>query len=137
MAASAPATSSLRLDSVLLELGERHDVQRDGMRRLEHDLRRRPAIERLLPAAGAQAPAIARFQAGEAVLRQGRAEVVAVRLGEGEKLRCHDDADGMQADILAAGVAATVAVEAGHRLLRAGLEWAAQGVDRGDASRPA
>jgi hypothetical protein len=40
----------------------------------------------------------------------------------------------MQADILAAGVAATVAIEAGRRLMGAGLQRAAQDVDRGSAS---
>src|SRR6266404_5310211 len=113
MAASAPAISSLKPNGVLLQL-----------------------IERLLPAAGAQAPAVARFEPGEAVLRQGRAEVVAVRLGEGEELRRHDHTDGVQADILAAGIAASVTVEAGQGLERAGLQRAAQDVDRWCASRP-
>src|ERR1043165_9477906 len=118
MAAFAPVTSSLKPDGVLLEVFERHDVEGDGVRGLEHDLGRSAGIERLLPAAGAQAPAIARLEAGKAVLRHGSREVVALGLGEGEELGGHDHTDRMQADILAAGVAATVTIEAGHGVER-------------------
>jgi len=43
----------------------------------------------------------------------------------------------MQADILAAGVAAAVAVEAGQRFGRAGLEGTAQDIDLRGPARPA
>jgi hypothetical protein len=39
--------------------------------------------------------------------------------------------------IVASGIAATVAIEAGRRLMGAGLQRAAQDVDRGSASRMA
>src|SRR5262245_54976972 len=119
MAASAPAISSLSLDSVLLQLLEGDDLQGHRVRGLEHDLRRAAGVERLLPALGAQAPAIARLQALEAELGHGRAEVVAARLGEGEELPRHHGTDRVQAGILAAGVAAAVAVEAGQGFGRA------------------
>ena len=104
------------------------------MGRLQHDLRRDVGVEGLLPAAGAQAPAVARLQAGEAILRHWRTEIVAGGLREGEELGRHHDADRVEADILAAGVAATVAVEAGHGLMRARLQGPAQHVDRRRAS---
>src|SRR6185436_14031924 len=57
-AASAPVTSSLKPDGVLLQVVERDDVQGHGVRGLEHDLRRGAGLQRLFPAAGAQAPAV-------------------------------------------------------------------------------
>src|SRR5579883_29714 len=137
MAASAPATSSLKCDGVLLELVERDDLQGDGVGRLEHDLRRRAGIERLLPARGAEAPAVAGLQPGEAVLREGCAEVVAGLLRERQELRRHDAANRVQAKVLLAGVAAAVAIEPGDRVDRAGSERPAQDVDRGCPARAA
>src|SRR5262245_60817988 len=126
MAASASATSSLKPDGVLFQLVERDDVQGHSMGRLEHDLRGGTGVQRLLPARGAQAPAVAGLEAGEAVLRQRRREVVALRLGEVEELGGHDDANRVKAGILAAGIAAGIAIEAGQRRRRAWLQDAAQ-----------
>src|SRR5215212_3895646 len=114
MAASAPATSSLKPDGVLLQVVERDDVQGHGMRRLEHDLRGGAGFQRLLPAAGAQAPAVARLQPGEAVLRHRRREIVALSLGEGQELGRQDHTDRVQAEVLVPGIAAAVAIEPGH-----------------------
>src|SRR5690242_7605897 len=104
------------------------------MSRLENDLRGGAGVERLLPARRAQAPAVARLEAGEAVLWHRRGEIVAGGLREGEELGGHDDANRVQAVILAAGVAAGVAIEAGQRLGGAGPQRAAQHVDRGGAA---
>src|SRR6476661_5967444 len=108
MAASTPATSSLKPDGVLLELVQGHDLQGDGVRALEHDLRGGAGVERLLPAFRAQAPAVAGLQAGEAILRHRRREVVAAGPGESQESRCCDDANRVQPAVVAAGVAAAV-----------------------------
>ena len=63
-------------------------------------------------------------------MRHGRAEIVAAGLGEGQKRRRRHDADRVQADILGAGIAAAIAIEAGYWLDRAGLQGAAQDIDR-------
>ena len=118
------------LEGVLLQFVERHDAQRCRMGGFEHDLRGGVAVERFLPAGGAQAPAVAGLQAGKAILRQGGAEIVAVGLGKGQERRGRDHADRVQADILGAGIAAAVAIEAGDRLDGAGLQRAAQDIDR-------
>src|SRR5437868_5402830 len=111
MAASAPATSSLKFDGVFLQLVEGHDLQRYRMGRLENDLRRLAGVQRLLPASGAQAPTVAGLQPGEAELGHRRRQVVALALREGEELGGHDDANRVQAHVLAAGIAAGVAIE--------------------------
>src|ERR1019366_4591805 len=92
-------------------------------------------VQRLLPARGAQAPAVVGLQAGETELGHRRREVVALRLAERQELGGHHHADGVAADILAAGVAAAVAEEAGHWADRAGVELAAQHIERRSASR--
>src|SRR5258708_33488636 len=76
----------------------------------------------LQPAGGADAPAVARLEAGEAELGHGRGEVVAEGLGGGEKRGVDDAANGVYAEIVAAGVAAAVAVEAGHGFTATGVE---------------
>ena len=68
------------------------------------------------PAGGTHAPAVAGFEAGKAKLRHGSAEVVAERLGGFEEGSVDDAADGVDAEVFGAGLAAAGAVEAGHRL---------------------
>ena len=96
---------------------------------------RRAGIDALQPAGGADAPAVAGLEAGEAVLRHGGGEIVAEALGGGEKLRRDDAADGVHAEIVRAGVAAAVAEEAGHGLAAAGGEGLAEDVLGGSLLR--
>jgi len=83
------------------------------------------------PARGADAPTVAGFEAGEAVLRHGGGEVVAEGFGGGKERGVDDAADGVDAVVVGAGVAAAVAVEAGHGLGAAGLERTAEDVAGG------
>ena len=69
----------------------------------------------LQPTGGTDAPAVAGFKAGEAVLGHGGGEIVAESLGGGEEGRVDDAADGVDAEVFGAGLAAAGAVEAGHR----------------------
>jgi hypothetical protein len=82
----------------------------------------------LQPAPGADAPAVAGLQAGEAELRHRRGKVVALALGGGKKLLRHDAADGMHAQVFRAGRAATVAIEAGEWVHAAGFKGLAEDV---------
>ena len=68
----------------------------------------------LEPAGGAEAPAVAGLEAVEAVLRHGGGEVVAEGLGGGEEGGVDDTADGVDTEVVGAGLAAAGAVEAGH-----------------------
>ena len=101
---------------------ERGELERERMRRLQHDRRRDAVVERFLPAARAEAPTVARAEAAEAELRTGRREVVPHRGAEGEELLGHDGAHRVDADILAAGPAGPVAPEPGHGIEAARLE---------------
>ena len=54
----------LVLEGVRLEVGERDELERRGVRRLEHDRRSDTRLERLLPARRDDAPAVARRSPG-------------------------------------------------------------------------
>ena len=82
----------------------------------------------LEPASGADTPAIAGLETGEAILRHGGDEIVAEALGGGEEVGRDDAADGVDAEVLFAGLAATGSVEAGHGLAAAGGEGLAEDV---------
>src|SRR5437868_14438004 len=114
--------ASAQIDGVALEIGEAAIGERPLMRRAQHDTRRQPGLERLLPAWRAEAPAIARLQPREAVIRHRRREIVAARLGVVEEADGGDDAHRMAAAIGRAGIAAAVAEEPGDRPQRAILE---------------
>jgi hypothetical protein len=85
----------------------------------------------LEPAGGTYAPAIAGFEAGESVLRHWGGKVVAEGLGGGEEWGVDDATDGVDAEVTGAGVAAAVAIEAGHGLAAAGGQGLAEHVAGG------
>ena len=85
--------------------------------------RRHTGFQSLLPSHGAQAPAVAGADAGESVLRHRRRKVVTLHLTERQKLGGCFDADQMQAEILGAGIAAPIAIEARQRRIAAGLKF--------------
>jgi len=72
-------------------------------------------LEGFLPARRAQAPAVARLQAGKAEFRQGSRKVIAPGFGKTQKGVAHHRADRVAADILGAGVATAVAEKASQR----------------------
>lgn len=82
----------------------------------------------LEPAGGADAPAVARLEAGEAELGHGSDEVVAEGARGLQEGLIDDAADGVDAEVFGAGVAAAVAVEAGHGGAAAGLQREAEDV---------
>src|SRR5580704_7977709 len=83
------------------------------------------------PSGGADAPAVSGFEAGESILGHGGGEVVAECLGGSQEGGVDDAADGVDAVVVGAGVAAAVAVEAGHGLAAAGFQRAAENVAGG------
>src|SRR5690349_754853 len=110
---------------------DRHHVEGTGMGGAENDLRGAAGLVGLEPARRAQAPAIACIQAGEAPVGTRGREVVADALREVEKLRSQDDANRVAAEILGAGGAAAVPVEARHWVGRARKQLASDDVDVG------
>ncbi len=118
----------LDLEGVRLEVGERDELERRGVRRLEHDRRRDARLERLLPARGDDAPAVARAEPREQPLRLRRHEVVPADTENSRNSSVIDRADGVEAGVGALGAAVAVAEEAGHRVEGARLELAAEDV---------
>lgn len=116
---------------MLLEQGERHDFEGARVGGGKGHWCRDPCEQRFLPTGGAHAPAVAGLQAGEIVVGHRRGEVVAGGAAEGEKLGGDLDAHGVAAVVVGAGVAMAVAEKAGERIERAGLERAAEDVERG------
>jgi hypothetical protein len=94
--------------------------------RFEHHRARCSRLLNLKPAGCADAPAIAWLEAGEAVLRHGRREVVAQGLRSREEGLVDDAADGVDAEVIGSSLAAAGAVKAGHGVAAAGVEGLAE-----------
>ena len=94
----------------------------------QHHARRVPCLQRFLPSRCAQAPAITGLQSRKAEFRDRRREIIAAGLRIFKKSRGHDGAHGVAADVLAAGVAASIAKKTRHRAQGADFESIAQHV---------
>ena len=94
----------------------------------QHHRRRAAVLVGPQPVDRGDAPAVARHEPREVVLRHRRAEVVADRALVLEELGRDDGADRVAAEVLGTGGAAAVPVEAGHRVGAARLELAAEHV---------
>ena len=105
-----------------------HDLQCALVGRGQDDAGGRARLVRLHPPDGDHAPPVARLETGEAVLGARRAQVVAEVLLHLQEVGGHHRAHGVPAQVVGAAPAAPVAVEAGHRLGAAGLQWAAEHV---------
>jgi hypothetical protein len=115
-------------DGVLDQKLERNDLEGVFVGGFKHDGAGGPGSLDLEPAGGTDAPAVAWFEAGEAKLGHGGAEVVAQGLGSGKEWSVDDAADGVNAVVLRAGLAAAGAIEARHGLAAADVERLAENV---------
>jgi hypothetical protein len=84
--------------------------------------RRTPSLQRLLPPRCAQTPAITGLQSRKAELGNLRREIIAAGLRILKKSRGHEGAHGVAADVLAVGIAASVAKKTRHRAQGADFE---------------
>src|SRR5271167_173194 len=98
------------------------------MRSTQNHARRTPCLQRLLPARCAKTPAISGLQSRKAEFRDRSRKIIAVGLRKLKKTRGHDRANGVAGDVIAAGVAATVAKETGHWAQGADFESIAEHV---------
>src|SRR6266568_4521062 len=123
-----PVTRSMQIERVALQ-GFDGDVFEDVfVGGFEDDLRRHAGLVGLDPAQHVQAPAVPGLQALEAHFRARRAEVVAARAAEIEKLLGHLDAHQVRDAFRAVRGAATVAEKAGERCIAAREQRAAENV---------
>lgn len=109
-------------DGELQQDVEGDDLERGFVGGFEHDGAGGSGLVNLKPATGADAPAVAFFEPWKAVLRHGRGEVVAQARRGRKELLCDDAADGVNAEIVGPGVAASIAKEPGDGFCAAGFE---------------
>ena len=115
-------------DGVLDQKLERNNLERVFVGGFENDRAGSSSSLNLEPAGGTDAPAVAGFEASETELRHGSAEIVAQSLGGFKEWSVDDAADGVNAMVFGAGLAAAGAVEAGHGLAAADVERLAENV---------
>ena len=115
---------------VAFHVGEIDEFERRFMRGFQDHVGRASGLERFLPAGGAKAPAVARFQSRKLILGMRRREIVAARFRVFEKRLGHPDADHMHAVIAFARPAATVAEPAGERIDGTGEQGSAEDIER-------
>ena len=115
-------------DGVLDKQLEGDDLQRGLVGGFEDDGAAGSRLLDLQPARGADTPTVAGFEASEAVLGHGGGEVIAQRLRRGEEGLVDDTADGMDSEVIRAGLAAACAIEAGHWGTAAGGEGLAEDI---------
>ena len=113
---------------MLLEFLEGDELKGGDVGGFEDDGAGFAGFEGLFPAGDADAPAVARVQAGEGPLGAGGDEIVSDFDLVLEELLGQDGADEVQAAVLRAGVAAAVAVEAGEGCGGAVLEFGSEDV---------
>jgi hypothetical protein len=112
----------VRNDRVLDEKLEGDDAEGVLVSRFENDGTGCSGLLDFEPAGGADAPAVAGFEAGKAELGHGSREIVAERLRGSEKGLIDDAADGVDANVVGTGVATAIPEKAGHRLAAANSE---------------
>ena len=100
-------------DGVLDEEFEGDDFEGCLVGGFEHHRAGGAGLLHLQPPRGADAPAVAGFEAGEAVLRHGRGEVVAEDLGDGKEGFVDQAADGMDAEVFGAVMGSQLQVARG------------------------
>jgi len=107
---------------------ERDDLEGGFVGGGQHHLRSLSGLPCLLPARGAEAPAITGFEPRESELRPGRREVVPTRPAELQELRGHDGANGVDPQIFGTGFAAPVPEEPGERVVAARFQIGAEDI---------
>lgn len=100
------------------------------MGRFQVDRRRHPAVQRFLPARHTNAPPIARLQSGEAPFRVRRDQIVPHQDGIIEEVARDLRADRVESGVFGPGAAKAVAVEAGHGIATAGMEFCPENIRR-------
>lgn len=98
------------------QLIKRGPLEHGGVGCLEHDWRGGIGVEGFLPPGGTQTPLISVVQAGKAVGRHRRRQVVSTLLAEGEKLVGDSCAHDVHTCIIGPCIAAAVAVKTGERI---------------------
>jgi len=89
-------------------------------------------FERVFPAGDADAPFVTRFQSRKTPFGMRCDEIVSIEHGKIEKLARGLNADGVQTNIFRTGATKSIAIESGHWIATATLQFCAQHVCRHD-----
>jgi LacI family transcriptional regulator len=114
------------VDRIGLEDLQRNDLERALVGRGQHHRRAGAVLVRLQPVGRGHAPPVPRHQPGEPELGHRGGQIVADPALVLEEFGRHHRADGVAAQVLGAGRAASVPVETGERIGSTRLEFAAQ-----------
>src|ERR1700680_4066793 len=87
-----------------------------------------PALERFFPARDTNAPAIARFQPGEAPFGMRGNKVVSIEHRKIKELARHLNANRVQSGVFGAGATIPVAIESGHRITATAFQFCSKNV---------
>jgi hypothetical protein len=109
-------------DGVFDEDLKRNDAEGSFVRSFKHDRAASSGLLNLEPASGAEAPAVAGFEAGKAELRHRGREIVAELTGDAEEFLSNNAADGVDPEVVRSRLTAAGAVETSHRLAPADLK---------------
>lgn len=120
--------SELRFESVGFEVVKADKLKGGGVRCFEVDRRSNAAPQRITPARYANTPAISGIESRKSPLRMGRNEIVPVEHREIEKIASHDNANGVQTDVLRTGVAEPVAIKSCYGIAATAFEFGAENV---------
>ena len=110
---------------------KRNDVKGAFVSRLQIHRATHAGVHRQQPCPSANAPGIARLQSGKIESGRGRDEVVTHVLSKLEEIVGQDATDGVGPTVAVVGVAASIPVPAGERVLRTGLKFGAQYIHAG------
>lgn len=111
-----------------LQIGQIDEFQGCDVARGQDHGRGAAGLQRLGPAFDANAPTVSRLQPVEAELWARRCEIVSRGKRELQEFAGHPGAHRVEARVIGAGAAATIAKETGQRLKPAGLQLAAQDI---------
>lgn len=110
---------------------QRNDLQRPTVGGLQIHGTGLTRIHGFQPGPGANAPGIARFEAWKVELRGGRDEVVALATSKFQEGIVDHTAHRVGASVAIIGVATTVAIPTGERVVGTRFEFATENVDAG------
>lgn len=114
---------------MLLQHGERHDVQDALVGGCEYHVGRGTIVVGPEPVYRGYAPAIPGYQAREAILRSWSDEIVADIALMFEEVGCYHGTDSVATQIFRSGGTASIPVEAGERIGAARLKFTTQHVE--------
>ena len=100
------------------------------MGRFQIDGRGAASLKGRFPTGHANAPAVARFQAGESPFRHWRDQIVSIEHGKIEEFLSHLDTNGVKPYVVGTGAAIPVAIKSCERIATTATQFSAENIGR-------